>query len=152
MPSLRAALLVEAVMIVVTGFVPKAAAVLCIALVLSVGGFAWGGFFTVNQLDIAPQYAGIVMGISNSLATVAALLVLLVGGYIVQQNPEVLFPTATSRPALPRDAPLCSRLSAPSFSLRRAALCPWRGCLLCSTICFIMIYKEGAFVYYVDLS
>jgi ACS family sodium-dependent inorganic phosphate cotransporter len=33
-------------------------------------GFARGGF-SVNHMDIAPKYAGIVMGVSNTAGTLA---------------------------------------------------------------------------------
>lgn len=37
---------------------------------LALAGFARGGF-SVNHMDIAPQYAGILMGISNTAGTLA---------------------------------------------------------------------------------
>jgi len=42
-----------------------------IFLSISVGavGFAISGF-TINHLDVAPKYAGILMGISNTVATI----------------------------------------------------------------------------------
>jgi len=44
-------------------------------LSLSVGlsGFSIAGF-NVNHLDIAPKYAGILMGISNTVATIPGLV------------------------------------------------------------------------------
>lgn len=46
-----------------------------ISLTLAVGfsGFAISGF-NVNHLDIAPRYAGILMGISNGVGTLSGLL------------------------------------------------------------------------------
>lgn len=38
--------------------------------VLGLAGFARGGF-SVNHMDIAPKYAGILMGISNTAGTLA---------------------------------------------------------------------------------
>ena len=37
---------------------------------LALAGFARGGF-SVNHMDIAPKYAGILMGISNTAGTLA---------------------------------------------------------------------------------
>lgn len=37
---------------------------------LGLAGFARGGF-SVNHMDIAPKYAGILMGISNTAGTLA---------------------------------------------------------------------------------
>lgn len=46
-----------------------------VSLTLAVGfsGFAISGF-NVNHLDIAPRYAGILMGISNGVGTLSGLL------------------------------------------------------------------------------
>jgi ACS family sodium-dependent inorganic phosphate cotransporter len=40
----------------------------CITIAVGIGAFAWSGF-AVNHLDIAPQYASILMGIGNTFAT-----------------------------------------------------------------------------------
>jgi len=37
------------------------------------GGFAWAGF-SVNHLDLAPQYASLLMGISNTFATIPGMV------------------------------------------------------------------------------
>lgn len=42
--------------------------VVCITIAVGIGAFAWSGF-AVNHLDIAPQYASILMGIGNTFAT-----------------------------------------------------------------------------------
>ena len=81
-----------------------AAAITCLTIAVGFGGFAWAGFrwvahvtfekalFTnsnsnsVNQLDIAPQYASIIMGISNTVATVPGIISPLITGYIVQNK------------------------------------------------------------------
>lgn len=44
--------------------------VTAITSVLGLAGFARGGF-SVNHMDIAPKYAGILMGISNTAGTLA---------------------------------------------------------------------------------
>lgn len=44
--------------------------VAAITSVLALAGFARGGF-SVNHMDIAPKYAGVLMGISNTAGTLA---------------------------------------------------------------------------------
>ena len=44
--------------------------VTAITSVLGLAGLARGGF-SVNHMDIAPKYAGILMGISNTAGTLA---------------------------------------------------------------------------------
>lgn len=47
-----------------------AGGVTAITSALALAGFARGGF-SVNHMDIAPKYAGILMGISNTAGTLA---------------------------------------------------------------------------------
>merc|ERR1711899_235023 len=54
-------------------FMTSGGAVTCISLSLGCGGFAWAGF-SVNHLDIAPQYAAILMGVSNTLGTIPGII------------------------------------------------------------------------------
>jgi ACS family sodium-dependent inorganic phosphate cotransporter len=42
--------------------------------------------FSVNHLDIAPQHAGVLMGISNTVATLPGIISPLVTGFIVQNE------------------------------------------------------------------
>lgn len=49
------------------------------------GGLAYAGF-SVNHLDIAPQYASVLMGISNTFATLPGILSPMLTGYIVQHK------------------------------------------------------------------
>lgn len=56
--------------------------VLCITIAVGLGAFAWSGF-AVNHLDVAPQYASILMGISNTFATIPGIVSPLLTGYIV---------------------------------------------------------------------
>ncbi len=54
-------------------------------LTVSIGGTALdGGGFLVNHLDVAPRYAGILMGISNTAATVPGIIGVAATGFIVQ--------------------------------------------------------------------
>ncbi|KAE8749881.1 hypothetical protein FOCC_FOCC003350 [Frankliniella occidentalis] len=61
------------------------AIVLCITIAVGLGGFAWSAF-SVNHLDIAPQYASILMGISNTVATLPGMISPHITGYIVQDK------------------------------------------------------------------
>ena len=49
------------------------------------GGFAFSGFF-VNHLDIAPPFAGILIGLSNTVATLPGIISPLLTGVIVQHH------------------------------------------------------------------
>lgn len=52
---------------------------------LAIGGTALGtGGWGVNHLDVAPRYAGILMGISNTFATVPGIIGVAATGFIVQ--------------------------------------------------------------------
>ncbi|XP_076316717.1 vesicular glutamate transporter 2-like [Tachypleus tridentatus] len=64
----------EAVFLLVVGYTRNATVVI-IALTLAVGfsGFAISGF-NVNHLDIAPQYASILMGMSNGFGTLSGMV------------------------------------------------------------------------------
>ena len=44
-------------------------AIIFLSLSVGLSGFSVAGF-NINLLDIAPQYAGILMGISNTVATI----------------------------------------------------------------------------------
>lgn len=57
--------------------------VLCITIAVGLGAFAWSGF-AVNHLDIAPQHASILMGISNTFATIPGIVSPFLTGLIVQ--------------------------------------------------------------------
>ncbi|KAL3981934.1 Major Facilitator Superfamily protein [Acanthocheilonema viteae] len=57
------------------------------SLIISVGlgGLAWSAF-SVNSLDIAPQYAGHLMGLSNTLATLPGMISPLFVGAVVKNQ------------------------------------------------------------------
>ena len=61
--------------------VPLAIALMCVALGL--GSFALSGFGS-NHLDIAPRYAGALMGLSNTAGTLPGVVGVAVTGYILQ--------------------------------------------------------------------
>lgn len=52
-------------------------------LVLGCCGFSRGGF-SVNHMDIAPGYAGVVMGISNTAGTLAGVVGVAATGFLLQ--------------------------------------------------------------------
>lgn len=54
-------------------------------LALATLGVARGGF-SVNHMDIAPQYAGVVMGVSNTAGTLAGVVGVAVTGVLIQRG------------------------------------------------------------------
>ncbi|KAK6765892.1 hypothetical protein RB195_025672 [Necator americanus] len=56
-----------------------------LSISIGLGGICWAGF-SVNHLDLAPQFAGHLMGISNTLATLPGMLCPLIVGYIVSSG------------------------------------------------------------------
>ncbi|KAK7082382.1 hypothetical protein SK128_002996 [Halocaridina rubra] len=64
----------------------KAIALLCGAVGLS--GFMYSGF-TNSHLDIAPNFAGTLMGLTNTVATIPAFLAPQVVGYLINGNETV---------------------------------------------------------------
>lgn len=56
--------------------------VVLLTVAVGVGAFSLSGF-TVNHLDIAPQYASILMGISNTFGTIPGIVSPLLTGFIV---------------------------------------------------------------------
>ncbi|XP_076438651.1 sialin-like [Babylonia areolata] len=74
---------VQAIFMVAAGYVmTKAAAVTCLTVAVGVGGLAWAGF-SVNHLDVAPQFASILMGLSNTFATLPGIVSPLLTGAVV---------------------------------------------------------------------
>lgn len=55
-------------MLLAAFFMHRINSIICITIAVGIGAFAWSGF-AVNHLDIAPQYASILMGIGNTFAT-----------------------------------------------------------------------------------
>ena len=60
-------------------------AVAFLTLAVGFGGFAWAGF-SVNHLDIAPKYASLLMGLSNTFATIPGIISPGLTGIIVQDK------------------------------------------------------------------
>ncbi|CAI5455815.1 unnamed protein product [Caenorhabditis angaria] len=57
--------------------------VIFFSISIGIGGICWSGF-SVNHLDLAPQYAGHLMAASNTIATIPGILGPLFVGAIVQ--------------------------------------------------------------------
>lgn len=53
-----------------------------LSLALGLGGLTWAGF-GVNHLDVAPKYAAILMGISNTVGTIPGIICPSLTGAIV---------------------------------------------------------------------
>ncbi|XP_031549271.1 vesicular glutamate transporter 1-like [Actinia tenebrosa] len=78
--------LAQAVCLVIAGYTTDwMVVVVCLTLSVGLGGLAFSGYF-VNHLDIAPQYASVLMGISNTVATLPGILSPLLTGAIVQHQ------------------------------------------------------------------
>ncbi|XP_072175846.1 sialin-like [Diadema setosum] len=80
-------LVLPAVFLVITGYIgcDHVLAVAFLALAVGMGGLAMSGF-NVNHLDIAPAYAGVLMGITNTVGTVPGILgPSIVGLFVVNQ-------------------------------------------------------------------
>ncbi|XP_074652998.1 sialin-like isoform X2 [Tubulanus polymorphus] len=76
----------QAIFLIIVGFTPNInAAVVSLTLAVGLGGFCYAGF-AVNHLDIAPQYAGILMGITNTVATIPGIVSPIITGQIVQHK------------------------------------------------------------------
>ncbi|CAL8108777.1 unnamed protein product [Orchesella dallaii] len=60
-------------------------AIACITLSVGLGGFAWAGF-SVNHLDLAPQYASVLMGLSNTFATIPGMVSPTLAGKMLQNG------------------------------------------------------------------
>ncbi|XP_006813909.1 vesicular glutamate transporter 1-like [Saccoglossus kowalevskii] len=77
------AFVLQVVFMVATAYTKTAvAAVTCLTIGVGFGGFAWAGF-SVNPLDIAPQYASVIFGISNCIATIPGIISPSITGEIV---------------------------------------------------------------------
>ena len=48
-------------------------------------------YYSVNHLDIAPQFASILMGLSNTVATLPGMFSPLLTGHLVQDKVSVVF-------------------------------------------------------------
>lgn len=63
-------------------FVDTTQIIICITLSVGLGAFSISGYLA-NPLDIAPQFASIIVGYSNSFATLSGVISPVLTGYIV---------------------------------------------------------------------
>uniref|UniRef100_A0A5S6QPJ8 Sialin n=1 Tax=Trichuris muris TaxID=70415 RepID=A0A5S6QPJ8_TRIMR len=79
-------LLVQAAFVILTvNSSNSAVATAYVCVGVGFGGIAWSGFST-NQLDVANQFASVVMGISNTVATLPGMISPLLVGAIVKEK------------------------------------------------------------------
>uniref|UniRef100_A0A6M2DZM5 Putative permease of the major facilitator superfamily protein n=1 Tax=Xenopsylla cheopis TaxID=163159 RepID=A0A6M2DZM5_XENCH len=73
----------QTIFLLLAGFILKPiGSMVCLTIAVGLGAFAWSGF-SVNHLDIAPQYASILMGLSNTFATLPGIISPQLTGFIV---------------------------------------------------------------------
>jgi ACS family sodium-dependent inorganic phosphate cotransporter len=72
-------------LVLMTNMESATAAVIWSSVVLGACSFARAGF-AVNHMDIAPRYAGIVMGVSNTAGTVAGVIGVAATGWILESS------------------------------------------------------------------
>ncbi|XP_070559139.1 sialin-like [Ptychodera flava] len=89
---------VPAAFLVATGYMDCTQSTLAVVLLtigVSFSGFQYGGGFLVNHVDIAPKYAGVLLGITNTTATLSGIIAPYVIGSITtnqtQQEWQVVF-------------------------------------------------------------
>lgn len=75
-------------MMAATYWLTPAGATFCITMAVGLGAFAWAGF-SINHLDIAPQYASILMGFGNTFATIPGIVSPIITGYLVTDETNV---------------------------------------------------------------
>ncbi|KRZ14949.1 Sialin, partial [Trichinella zimbabwensis] len=79
-------LFVQVLFTVILSFtVNYVAATILMTFCIGFGGLVWASF-SINQLDIAPQYASVIMGISNTFATLPGMISPSIVGAIVQRG------------------------------------------------------------------
>ncbi|XP_033121660.1 sialin-like [Anneissia japonica] len=80
-------MMLPALFLVLTGYVGcnKPLAILCLTLAVGCGGFSMSGF-NINHLDIAPKYAGVLMGFTNTIATIPGFVGPLIVGTLTENN------------------------------------------------------------------
>ncbi|EDS29565.1 sialin [Culex quinquefasciatus] len=59
--------------------------IICITVAIAMGAFAWSGY-GVNALDLSPKSAGVIMGIVNSVSTLAGIIAPVVTGLLTSNK------------------------------------------------------------------
>jgi len=74
-----------------------ALAVVLLVLAVSMHGFVFSGYF-VNHMDIAPQYAGTLMGISNCVGAISGVIAPYVASTVTESvsNFDCLMPNSNN--------------------------------------------------------
>ncbi|XP_031343540.1 vesicular glutamate transporter 1-like isoform X2 [Photinus pyralis] len=73
----------QAVFLLLAGYIlSPIGSTICLACAVGIGGLQFSGY-GVNHLDIAPQHASVLLGISNTIATIPGIISPIVAGYIV---------------------------------------------------------------------
>jgi len=76
--------IVQAIVLLILGYVDSITLILAaIITAVAIGGFS---SFSANFLDLAPQYGGITLGISNTIATLPGVFIPSITGHIVQNS------------------------------------------------------------------
>ena len=73
---------------IVTGYVEAAdytTAMVMMTLGIGLNGFSESGFL-VNPLDIAPAFASVLLGVTNTVATLSGIISPTLSGFIVQHH------------------------------------------------------------------
>ncbi|XP_002734661.1 sialin-like [Saccoglossus kowalevskii] len=83
---------IPGIFLVITGYMDctqATTAVILLTIGVSFSGFQYGGGFLVNHVDIAPKYAGVLLGITNTTATISGILApYVIGTITVNQTQE----------------------------------------------------------------
>ncbi|KAL8591613.1 hypothetical protein ACOMHN_030499 [Nucella lapillus] len=96
-------MLLPGTLVSVMGFMSceqSTAAVVLLAVGVAFSGCQYGSGWMVNPVDIAPRYAGLIFGISNTMATIPGFLAPMAIGYITkdktQEQWQIVFFIATA--------------------------------------------------------
>ncbi|XP_069686244.1 vesicular glutamate transporter 1-like isoform X2 [Periplaneta americana] len=77
---------IQATLVFVVGSVQNTAVVIaCITFIVIMGGIGWSAF-SVNYIDLAPKHASVLLGLSNTIATIPGILSPSVTGWIVRHD------------------------------------------------------------------
>ncbi|XP_072380338.1 sialin-like [Diabrotica undecimpunctata] len=75
-------------MIISVHWVSTVTTTFCLVLAIAFGGFAMAGF-AVNNLDLSPNYASIIVGIANTFATLPGIISPILTGYLVTDETSI---------------------------------------------------------------
>ncbi|XP_035917149.1 sialin isoform X2 [Anopheles stephensi] len=82
------AFLAQTVFMIIGAFILEPGpTITCITIAVGLGAFAWSGF-AVNHLDLSPKSAGVLMGISNTFATIPGIVSPIITGYITSNKSD----------------------------------------------------------------